>query len=28
VIERYIHRYPSQWFWVHKRWKGTGAMED
>jgi len=28
VIERYIHRYPSQWFWVQKRWKGTGAMED
>ncbi len=27
VIEDYIHRYPSQWFWVHKRWKGTGAME-
>ena len=27
VIEDYIHRYPSQWFWVHKRWKGTGAMD-
>ncbi len=27
VIERYIHQYPSQWFWVHKRWKSTKAME-
>lgn len=26
VIERYIHKYPSQWFWVHKRWKSTKAM--
>ena len=21
VIERYIRRYPEQWFWVHQRWK-------
>ncbi len=28
IIERYIHQYPSQWFWVHKRWKSTKAMLD
>ena len=28
VIERYIHQYPAQWFWVHKRWKSTKAMVD
>lgn len=21
VIEKYIHWYPDQWFWFHKRWK-------
>ena len=21
-LEEYILKYPSQWFWVHKRWKG------
>lgn len=21
VTERYIHKYPDHWFWVHKRWK-------
>lgn len=21
VTEEYIHHYPEQWFWVHKRWK-------
>lgn len=26
VIERYIHSYPDQWFWVHKRWKGAYDM--
>lgn len=28
VIESYIHRYPEQWFWVHNRWKATGAMKE
>lgn len=26
VLERYIRRYPEQWFWVHKRWKGAYDM--
>jgi KDO2-lipid IV(A) lauroyltransferase len=21
VIERFVRRYPEQWFWVHQRWK-------
>lgn len=21
IIEQQIHKYPEQWFWVHKRWK-------
>lgn len=21
IIEQWIHRWPEQWFWVHKRWK-------
>lgn len=20
-LERYIHKYPEQWFWLHRRWK-------
>lgn len=27
VIEKYIRLYPEQWFWVHKRWKATKAMD-
>ncbi|MCM8782663.1 MAG: lysophospholipid acyltransferase family protein, partial [Candidatus Omnitrophica bacterium] len=23
VLESYVRRYPSQWLWVHKRWKST-----
>ncbi len=23
VIEKYIYKYPEQWFWVHNRWKKT-----
>lgn len=26
VTEEYIHRYPDQWFWVHKRWKHAYDM--
>ncbi|MCF7858755.1 MAG: lysophospholipid acyltransferase family protein [Candidatus Cloacimonetes bacterium] len=24
TIEKHIHQYPHLWFWVHKRWKGSG----
>lgn len=23
ILEGYVRRYPSQWLWVHKRWKST-----
>lgn len=26
ITEAYIHRYPEQWFWVHKRWKHAYDM--
>jgi KDO2-lipid IV(A) lauroyltransferase len=26
-IEKYIHRYPDQWFWFHNRWKGVKLNE-
>jgi KDO2-lipid IV(A) lauroyltransferase len=21
IIERYVQKYPDQWFWFHRRWK-------
>ena len=21
ILEQYIHKYPEQWFWMHRRWK-------
>ncbi|MCK9584088.1 MAG: lysophospholipid acyltransferase family protein [Candidatus Cloacimonetes bacterium] len=26
ITEAYIHKYPEQWFWVHKRWKHAFDM--
>jgi len=26
VIEKYIKRYPTQWVWMHNRWKTTPEM--
>lgn len=26
ILEKLIHQYPEQWFWVHKRWKKTYDM--
>ncbi len=26
ILEKYIKKYPEQWFWVHKRWKGAYDM--
>ncbi|NTW11030.1 MAG: lipid A biosynthesis acyltransferase, partial [Chlorobiaceae bacterium] len=25
ALERYIRRYPEEWFWLHDRWKRTDA---
>jgi KDO2-lipid IV(A) lauroyltransferase len=21
VVEKYVRKYPEQWFWMHRRWK-------
>jgi KDO2-lipid IV(A) lauroyltransferase len=26
VIEKYIKKYPTQWVWIHNRWKTTPAI--
>ena len=26
VIEKHIKKYPTQWVWIHNRWKTTPAM--
>jgi KDO2-lipid IV(A) lauroyltransferase len=26
VIEKYIKKYPTQWVWMHNRWKTTPEM--
>ncbi len=23
IIEKYVKRYPEQWFWFHSHWKGV-----
>ncbi|MDD3050391.1 MAG: lysophospholipid acyltransferase family protein [Candidatus Cloacimonetes bacterium] len=28
IQEKYIYRFPEQWFWVHKRWKGADKAKD
>ncbi len=28
TVERYVRRYPEQWFWMHRRWKTRPAGED
>jgi len=27
-IEKYVEKYPDQWFWVHKRWKGAKKAKE
>jgi len=28
VYERYIRKYPDQWFWLHRRWKDIVGLEN
>lgn len=27
-LERLVRRYPDQWFWIHRRWKGADAVSE
>jgi KDO2-lipid IV(A) lauroyltransferase len=28
AVEKYVRKYPEQWFWMHKRWKTRPEPED
>ncbi|GFM33885.1 lysophospholipid acyltransferase family protein [Desulfovibrio subterraneus] len=28
AVEKYVRKYPEQWFWMHKRWKTRPESED
>jgi KDO2-lipid IV(A) lauroyltransferase len=27
ILEEYVRQYPSQWFWVHRRWRSRPQGE-